>query len=322
MAESTRRTSAPEGGIRSPVWLLLGCTAAGKTDVALALAAQFELEIVSVDSMQVYRRMDIGTAKPSREQRARVPHHLVGVIEPHESFTAARFVELADAAVADIQMRGRTPLLVAGTPFYLMAFLYGMFKGPSADESYRSEVRARAAREGPSALYDQLVAIDPAAAARIHPNDLHRIERALEVHFQTGRRISELQREWEGPPRYAVRAVGLRRSRDDLAHRINARVRSMIEAGLVDEVRALLAEPGGLSVQARQALGYAQIMDHLEGGASLADAVETIKIGTRRLAKSQRTWFRRFRQTEWLDVEPDEAAASISQRVAACFAGG
>ncbi|MCK6484945.1 MAG: tRNA (adenosine(37)-N6)-dimethylallyltransferase MiaA [Phycisphaerae bacterium] len=303
----------------SPVWLLIGCTAVGKTDVAVELAQRTDAEIVSVDSRLVYRRMDIGTAKPGPDVLACAPHHLVDRVEPWETFSVAGFVELADAAIADVRARGRMPLLVAGTPFYLVGTLFGLFEGPSADPAFRRALRQRAAAEGTAALHAELAALDPAAAARIHRNDLARIERALEVHRLTGRPISELQREWSGPSRYAYRCVGLRRTAADLSRRINARVRAMAEAGLVDEVRALWSDLRGLSDQARQALGYAEIIEHLEGRATLDGALEQIKIDTRRFAKSQRTWFRRIRDANWLDLGESESPEQIARRAIEAF---
>lgn len=311
--------------------LLLGTTASGKTAAALTLAPLLNAEIVSIDSMQVYRRMDIGTAKPTPAERAVVQHHLIDVVEPSESFSVARFVELADAAIADITARGKTVLAVAGTPLYLMGLMYGMFNGPSADEAFRAALRERAAREGTAALHAELATIDPAAAARIHPNDLKRIERALEVHRLTGRPLSAMQTQWDAAHlRYPAAVVGIRREKEDTSRRINQRVRRMIDAGLVDEVRALLDEPAGdatpsprqvegrgegaaLSEQARQAVGYAEILAHLRGECSLDDAIERIKINTRRLAKHQRTWFRKFPMTRWVDVSADESEESAAR---------
>ncbi len=296
--------------------LLLGVTASGKTSAALGLAKSLGGEIVSVDSMQVYRRMNIGTAKATIEERRRVAHHLIDVAEPCESFSAARFAQMADADIADILARGRRPLVVAGTPLYLMSLMYGMFEGPSADAAFRADLRKQADRHGHAALHAELTRLDPPAAERIHPNDYKRIERALEVHHLTGRPLSEQQTQWEADAmRYPATVVGIRRTKEDASRRINARVKAMIDAGLVDEVRSLLAEPEGLSDQARQALGYAQIIAHLRGEMSLDDAVEQIKIQTRRLAKHQRTWFRKFHSAQWLDVEEGEPTASICSRL-------
>jgi len=301
---------------RPSIVLLLGVTASGKTSAALGLAESLGGEIVSVDSMQVYRRMDIGTAKATAEERRRTAHHLIDIAEPDDPFSAARFAALADAAIADIHASGRRPLVVAGTPLYLMSLMYGMFEGPSADAVYRAELRDLAERQGVAALHTRLESVDPPAAERIHPNDYKRIERALEVHHLTGRPLSELQTQWAADTmRYPAVVVGIRRAKEDASRRINARVKAMIDAGLVEEVRSLLAEPEGLSTQARQALGYAQIIAHLDGRMSLEEAVEQIKIQTRRLAKHQRTWFRKFHSTRWLDVAADEPTESVCERL-------
>lgn len=281
----------------------------------MLVAQRDNAEIVCVDSMQVYRGMDIGTAKPSPAMRTAVPHHLLDLVEPGESFTAARWVEAAECAIAGIRARGRPVLLVAGTPFYLRGLLYGLFSGPSADESFRTRLRARAATEGLAVLHAELTTVDPDAAARIHPNDLKRIERALEVHHATRQPISALQRQWAGPPRHPFVAVGLRRSKEELSLRITARVHQMVAAGLVDEVGRLFSAPGGMSEQARAALGYAEIIEHLESRWTLAHAVERIKINTRRFAKSQRTWFRRFEGVTWIDVAADESPPAVAARV-------
>ncbi len=304
------------------LYVLLGCTAAGKSELALPLAERLGAEILSVDSMQVYRRMDVGTAKPSAAEQARVRHHLVDVAEPNEAFSVARFVEAADRAVAEAGSRGRSILAVAGTPLYLMGLLYGLFDGPSADAAIRERIREQATQEGTAALHAELARVDPAAAERIHPNDLRRIERALEVFEITGRPISEQQRQWAGPPRYSFRALGLRREREDQSHRINARVKVMMAAGLVDEVRGLLAEPSGLSEQAGAAVGYSEIIEHLRGRCTLDEAVEAIKINTRRLAKHQRTWFRRIREPQWIDLAADTELGGVVEGAAEMLLGG
>ncbi len=301
-----------------PVDFLIGCTGSGKGAVGRAVAERVGAEIISVDSMKVYRGMDIGTAKPTREERARVPHHLIDVAEPWESFSVARYVEAADAAIRDITARGRRVLVVGGTCLHIKALSEGLFEGPGADPQIRAEIRRRAGSEGAAALHRELARVDPRAAERIHPNDLRRIERALEVFRLTGRPISELQQQWDAPQRrYDCRFVGLRREKADQNHRINLRVQRMIERGLVDEVRSLLSDPRGLSDVAAQAVGYAEIIAHLRGEGSLEDAVERIKINTRRLAKSQRTWFRRWRDVAWLDVAEAEPVEAIVERVLA-----
>ena len=296
-----------------PVTFIFGCTGCGKGALGRALAERIGAEIVSVDSMKIYRRMDVGTAKPSAAVRASVPHHLIDVAEPSEDFSVARYVELADATIAAIHARQRPVLAVGGTALYLKGLIEGLFEGPSADPAVRERLKDRAAQVGSAGLHAELQQVDPVAAERIHPNDLRRIVRALEVHELTGRPISALQTQWDSPAaRYDCRLIGLRRTLEDQNHRTNLRVKRMLEAGLVDEVRALLAEARPLSQTARQAVGYAEIIAHLSGTLSLAEAVEKIKINTRQLAKAQRTWFKRFREVQWLDLAPDDTAEAVA----------
>jgi tRNA dimethylallyltransferase len=294
---------------------ILGCTASGKGTLARALATELGGEIVSVDSMKVYRGMDIGTAKPTPEQRAAVPHHLIDVADPWESFSAARFVELADRAVSEIHARGRPAIAVGGTVLYFKCFYEGMFAGPSADPAFRAEIRARAEREGLDALHAELARVDPEAAARIHRNDLRRIERALEVYRLTGRPISALQQQWDRDsirrPDWGWRLVGLHHEKAAASQRINERVRRMLAAGLIEEARRIWSDPRGISDQARRAVGYAELFDHFSGEMSEDDAIERIKINTRRLAKQQRTWLRRLQSVHWIDTSDCDNQASI-----------
>jgi tRNA dimethylallyltransferase len=292
--------------------IVLGCTGCGKGAFARELADRVGADIVSVDSMKVYRRMDIGTAKPSAADRARVPHHLIDVAEPSEDFSVARFVELAGEAIRATHGRGRPVVAVGGTALYLKALSEGLFEGPSADATIRARLRTRAKELGSAGLHAELERADPVAAERIHPNDLRRIVRALEVYEVTGQPISALQTQWDRERTlYNCRFIGLRRHLDDQSRRINQRVKRMIDSGLVDEVRALLAEDQPLSRTARKAVGYAEIIQYLSGRLSLADAVENIKINTRQLAKSQRTWFKRFRVARWIDLAADAEAALV-----------
>jgi tRNA dimethylallyltransferase len=294
---------------------ILGCTGSGKGAVGRLLAERIGAEIISVDSMKLFRRMDIGTAKPSADARARVPHHLIDVLEPAEDFSVAQFVRAAESSAADIAARGRHVLCVGGTALYIKALTEGLFEGPSADPAIRERLKARAKTEGNPALHTELVRVDPVAAERIHPNDQRRIVRALEVHEITGQPISALQTQWDAErTRHRCHFIGLRRSVEDQSRRTNGRVQRMIELGWVDEVRGLLAEPAPLSTTARQALGYAEIIRHLQGEISLADAVESIKISTRRFSKAQRTWFKRFRDVRWLDVAPDATIEALVAR--------
>lgn len=295
---------------------ITGCTGSGKGSLGRELADRIGGEIVSLDSMKVYRRMDVGTAKPSQDARQRVPHHVIDVVEPWEDFSVARYVELASAAIADIEKRGRPVLVVGGTPMYLKALTEGLFEGPSADEALRARLREEADRLGTGVLHERLAGIDPAAAGRIHPNDQRRLVRALEVFELTGQTISSLQEQWDrGQTKYDYVLIGLRRERDDQSSRTNERVKGMIEAGLVDEVRSLLAEPRPLSTTARKALGYAEIIEHLAGDLSLEEAIERIKINTRQFSKSQRTWLRRFRDTNWIDLTADDTVGGAADKV-------
>ena len=297
-------------------YFILGPTACGKGAVGRELARRLGGQIVSVDSMKVYRRMDIGTAKPSAKARGQVRHHCIDVVEPSEGFSVAQYVEHADRAIEAVTAAGDVALAVGGTSLYVKALSEGLFEGPPADEATRAALRRRAAAEGLVALHAELAGVDPAAAARIHPNDERRIVRALEVFRATGEPISELQRQWgAGPRRYDCVFLGLRRDKADQSRRINARVRRMAEANLRGEVAGLLAEPAGLSRQAARAVGYAEMIEHLAGRCTLADALERIKINTRRLAKKQRTWHRRFEGVVWFDVAPDEAAEETVEKI-------
>jgi tRNA dimethylallyltransferase len=296
---------------------ILGCTGCGKGALGRALAQHIGAEIISVDSMKVFRRMDIGTAKPSAEARQVVSHHLIDVVEPSEDYSVAQFVRAAERTIADIASRQRPILCVGGTPLYIKALSEGLFEGPSANEDVRQRLKERAHREGAPALHADLAGIDPVAAERIHPNDLRRIVRALEVYELTGQPITALQTQWD-PQRtvYDCTFVGIRRSLEDQNQRTNRRVHHMIDLGLVEEVERLLAEDPPLSTTARQALGYAEIIAHLSGEVSLAEAVENIKINTRQFSKAQRTWYKRFRDVRWFDVGPQDAAEGLAETVA------
>jgi len=287
--------------------LILGVTGSGKGRVAFDLAQELDGEIISIDSMKVYRRLDIGTAKPPREARQRVNYHVIDVVEPSESFNVAAFLEAASAAIRQIENRKKTVIAVGGTSLYIKSLLCGLFEEAGSDEQVRARLHARAEAEGPAELHRELTRIDPAAAERINPNDTRRIVRALEVYQTTGRPISSLQKQWQTPQSQDDwTIIGLRREKTDASSRINRRVKKMIDAGLVDEVKALLQEEEPLSQQARCAIGYAEIIEHLEGSIGLDEATELIKRNTRRLAKGQRTWFKTFRDVHWIDVEPDE----------------
>ena len=299
--------------------LILGVTASGKGKLAFELAKSLAAEIASVDSMKVYRRMNIGTAKPPKEVRDQVPYHLIDVAEPGDPFSVACFLELADVAIDNIKQRNKPVVAVGGAALYIKAMLFGLFEGPGADEQIRAELKAQAQDQGLRLLYEQLQKIDPEAASRISENDSRRIIRALEVYRLTGKPISTFQTQWD-TARDSIRnthdwfIIGLRREKTEEHKRINARVKKMIDAGLVDEVKGLLAEEKPLSRQARCAIGYAEIIDHLAGRTTLDDATELIKKNTRKLAKAQRTWFKTFPNVHWLDLTPDETVDSALAR--------
>jgi len=295
--------------------LILGVTASGKGRLAFDLAEFIGAEIISIDSMKVYRRMDIGTAKPPKEARQRVKYHLIDIVEPSDSFSVGAFINTASDIIGQINNRNGKIIAVGGTALYIKSLLYGLFDGAGTDEQIRTELRARANAEGLSELYRDLKKIDAAAAERINPNDTKRIVRALEVYQLTGKPISSLQKQWQQHQiKHDWTIIGLRREKADTSSRINRRIKKMISAGLVDEVKSLLDEEKPISKQARCAIGYAEIIEHLSRHTSLEDAVELIKINTRRLAKGQRTWFKTFQDVHWLDVAEDEKPGQILDR--------
>jgi len=292
--------------------LILGVTASGKGRLAFDLAEHLDAEIISIDSMKVYRRMDIGTAKPPKEARQRVKYHLIDVVEPSDSFSVGAFIDTALDAMEQIKSRNRKIVAVGGTALYIKSLLYGLFDGAGTDEQIRTELRARAKAEGLTELHSELMKIDPAAAERINPNDARRIIRALEVYQLTGKTISSFQKQWQQcQTKHDWTIIGLRREKADASSRINRRVKKIIDAGLVDEVKSLLDEEKPMSKQARCAIGYAEIIEHLSGQTSLEDAIESIKINSRRLAKGQRTWFKTFQNVHWLDIAEDETVEQI-----------
>lgn len=293
-----------------PNLVILGPTASGKSALAIPLAQSAGAEILSVDSMQVYRGMDIGTAKPTPQQRRRIGHHLIDVVNPDEAFTVARFVQAADEVMADAARREVPLILTGGTPLYYKALFEGLFEGPSADPV----LRARLASLDNSQLAAQLKQIDPIAAGRIHVNDTKRLIRAIEVHELTGRPISSLQDEWGGMHRHRALWIGLQWDRDALNRSINLRVKQMLASGWVDETRQLLQSTGPISHTAAEATGYRELIQHVQGNMSLDDAAEQIKIATRQLARRQMKWFRRFENVTWINGQrPFDELMEISR---------
>lgn len=288
---------------------LMGPTASGKSGCALELAQRLDGEIVSVDSALVYRHLDIGSAKPTREERARVPHHMLDLREPWQAYSAAEFASDARAAIADIVARGRLPILAGGTGLYFRALLNGLAEMPGSDPALRAQLTAEAGRGGWAALHAQLAQVDPEAAARIHATDAQRIQRALEVYRLSGKTISDWQRAaGNAAPWLDVLTLALAPpQRADLHARIEARFDAMLEAGFLDEVRALRAmpalatHPAPLDLPALRAVGYRQAWEHLDGLCDAATFRARAIAATRQLAKRQYTWLRGMGDVRWFD---------------------
>jgi tRNA dimethylallyltransferase len=280
--------------------VVLGPTAVGKSDIALELALHMNGEIINADSQQVYRQMDIGTAKPSAKLLQKIPHHVIDVVDPDEEFNVARYRELATAGIHDIRKRAKQPIVCGGTGLYIKALTRGLFLGPAQDAGIRAALTLKAQRDGLSTLYERLEQIDPSATSWIHPNDRQRIIRALEVYELTGKPMSEWQKGHAfGETPFTTLKIGLDRQRAELYDRINQRCDQMIEAGLVDEVRGLFAQGYSLDLKPVCSLGYRHMGLFLMGKMSLEEAVFLMKRDTRRLAKRQLTWFRSDKEILW-----------------------
>lgn len=301
--------------------VIVGPTAAGKSDVAMRVAQRMGGEIISADSMQVYVGMDIGTAKPARTDRAAVRHHLLDVCLPDDPMSVARYCELAKAAYEDIRKRGKVAIIAGGTGLYIDAATRGfLFPEAEADEGLRKNLYARAEAEGAAALHKELEEVDVEAALRIHPNDARRIVRALEVYVRSGRPISELQRQDSQNSGIPARFYGLRTERAALVRRIEARVDRMMDDGLLDEVGRLVEQGYGNSKVAMQAIGYKELLAYIEGKSSLEEAVDRIKAETRKYAKRQMTWFKRYEDITWYD-SMEQDADTIAGLIEADFTG-
>ena len=288
---------------------IAGPTATGKTKLSVALAQALGAEIVSFDSMQVYRGMDIGTAKPDLEERGGVPHYMFDVADPAENFSVSRYVEMADPMVQDILRRGKPVILVGGTGLYADSLVAGRDFAPMPRTGRREALEKQAAEEGIGPLYEKLKEVDPESAAAIHPANQKRVIRALEVYLETGRPLSQHNRETrEKPPKYHPIWIGLDYvNREDLYARIDARVDEMFRLGLAEEVESLLKQGIPENATSMQAIGYKELVSALRGELSMEEARENIKKGTRHYAKRQRTWFRRNPAIHWLELpgEPD-----------------
>ena len=294
---------------------IVGPTGVGKTDVALTLASRLDAEIVSADSMQVHRYMDIGTAKPTPAQRRERPHHLLDVVDPDGDFDASRFRQHALAAMEGIRARGRNVLVAGGTGLYLKALARGLFAGPPRDAGLRDVLEQAVAEHGPGHLFERLKRADPDAAGRIHCNDKVRIIRALEVFEGTGKPLSQWQREHGFDDRpFEVLGVGLERPRSELYERIDRRCGEMMETGLLDEVRRLLDMGYAPGLRSLQSVGYRQAVQCLTGGMGLSDALSSMRQATRRLAKRQLTWFRADASLHWTHPARVDAIGKLCLR--------
>lgn len=303
-------------------WFLAGPTASGKSAAGIVLSQILNAEIISLDSMAIYRGMDIGTAKPSQEEFQKIPHHLIDVADPHEEFSIAQFLKIAATAASDILSRNKIPLFVGGTGLYLRTILRGFAEGPDADWNFRVKMETLAKQNGKDWLYSQLMDRDPESAARLHPHDMRRIIRALEVHHLTGVPLSKLQCHGPRPETDRPRlAVWLAPERSRLHDRINRRVDDMMAAGWLDETRELINRTPPPSRTACQALGYRELSSFLRSSATpgmstnLEDTVTQIKTATRQFAKRQYTWFRNLEECRAIPVEASDSPESLATKI-------
>ena len=307
---------SPDVQLLRQCWFLAGPTASGKTAAGIELAERLGAEIVALDSMTLYRGMDIGTAKPSVAERLRVPHHLLDIIDPHEEYSLAEYVAAAEQVCREIVERGRVPLFVGGTGLYLRGLLRGVFVGPPADWVLRERWQRFAREQGAIALHSRLKELDPATAARLPPQDERRIIRALEVHELTGMSLSEQHQERplssEERPRHVY---WLSPDRDWLYARINARVEAMFAAGLIEEVRRLRENSLPWSRTAGQALGYKEVLEFMERVRDLKETIELVQTRTRQFAKRQHTWFRNLEECESAPISGEESPTEVAQRL-------
>jgi tRNA dimethylallyltransferase len=312
---STRRMSEE----RPRVIAVMGPTAVGKTRLVLQLAKKLGGEIVSADSMQIYRFMDIGTAKPTAAERAEVVHHLLDIVDPDQDFHASLYSQLAREAIKNLVEEGKVAIVVGGTGLYLKALFHGLFPAAHSDQTIRERLRREGEKQGGVKLYNRLKQIDPSTAGKLHPHDLFRIIRALEVWECTGKLMSVLQKEHgfkENP--FLTLKIGLKRPRAELYERINRRVEKMLELGLLTEVKELLSRGYGPHLKSMQALGYRHLVQHLINGMKIAEAVSTMKRDTRHYAKRQMTWFGGDQKIKWFSPQEMEEITRLARE----FIGG
>jgi tRNA dimethylallyltransferase len=297
-------------------WYLTGATASGKTAVSLEMAKRIDAEIVSLDSMAIYREMNIGTAKPTANEIAVVPHHLIDICDPNESFSVSQYRESALQKIDEIKGRGKEVLFVGGTALYLKALLRGMFEGPPADWDFRNQVTKDIEDMGADFLHQRLAMVDPVSAHNLHPNDHRRIIRALEVHKATGKPISHWQMQFdEGHQEDECRVFTIRHPRAILHERMEARVDRMFEAGLVDEVRGILDQWKELGQTAAQAVGYKEAIALIKDDVPMEETIERVRVRTRRFGRHQETWFRGLSECRMIDLEEEFDPAEIAENL-------
>lgn len=301
--------------LKEKVVVLIGPTAVGKTNLSIELAKKFDGEIISGDSMQIYKGMDIATAKISKEEMQGVPHHLIDILEPDESFSVAQFQELVRKKITEITSRGKVPFIVGGTGLYIQAVLYDyQFQETATDTAFRTKLEEMAQAEGTLTIHDMLNKVDSEAAAAIHHHNVRRVIRALEVFHVTGRKMSDIQREQKQESLYDSALIGLTMERNVLYERINKRVEQMLEIGLLEEVQHFY-EKGIRDCQSLQAIGYKEIYKYYDGLLSLEDSIEELKQNSRRYAKRQLTWFRNKMNVQWFDMTESVKTHDITKNL-------
>lgn len=295
--------------------ILLGPTGVGKTAVALELAKYLPSEIVSADSRQIYQYMDIGTAKPTRAERAQALHHFIDLCPPDQIYSAGEFGEQARVVIDEILHRQKWPLVVGGSGLYLRALLEGFFAAKAANRDIQEQLKRRAREEGSAALHVELARVDPSAAARLHPNDAHRLVRALEIFYAGGKTVTEAWQQHSAPANFPYQLIGLNMPRPALYTRINLRVDKMLADGLIEECRSLMKQGYAPELNALNTVGYQEVFQFFRQEISEARMVTLIKQHTRNYAKRQMTWFRKMQGVKWLEVKPEDSAIGISAQI-------
>lgn len=304
-------------GRKNNLLVIVGPTAVGKTAVSIDLAKKIDGEIISADSMQIYKHMDIGTAKIKKEEMEDIPHYLIDIVYPDEEFTVANYKKYAEEHINDINERGKIPIVVGGSGLYINSLVYELsFSRVKPNEEFRKRYEEIADTYGNQYIYDELSRVDPVAAKRINPNDRKRIIRALEIFYGTGKPMSKFNKDFrKETDKYNLAMIGLTMDRAALYKRINNRVDIMVEEGLIEEVEKLLSKGYNKELTSMQAIGYKEIIEYIEGNCNLEEAIETLKRNTRRFAKRQLTWFRREKRLYWIDVSKFESIEDISEHI-------